>query len=83
MSCGKPVLIFYKKEYILRAFGEEPPILNSYTEEDILSNLIKLAKDVDYRKNLGKKSRDWIMKTHSPKVVAKIHLEILKSSLPK
>jgi glycosyltransferase involved in cell wall biosynthesis len=82
MSCGKPVLIFYKKEYILRAFGEEPPILNSYTEEDILSNLIKLAKDADYRKDLGKKSRDWIMKTHSPKVVAKIHLEILKSSLP-
>jgi hypothetical protein len=42
-----------------------------------------LAKDMDYRKDLGKKSRDWIMKTHSPKVVAKIHLEILKSSLPK
>jgi glycosyltransferase involved in cell wall biosynthesis len=83
MSCGKPVLIFYKKEYILRAFGEEPPILNSYTEEDILSNLIKLAKDTDYRKDLGKKSRDWIMKTHSPKVVAKIHLEILESSLSK
>ena len=79
MSCGKPVLIFYKKEYILRAFGEEPPILNSYTEEDILSNLIKLAKDIDFRKELGKKSRDWIMKTHSPSVVAKIHLEILNA----
>ncbi len=35
MSCGKPVLMFYKKEYILRAFGEEPPILNSFSEEDI------------------------------------------------
>ena len=83
MSCGKPVLIFYKKEYILRAFGEEPPILNSYTQEDILSNLIKLAKDTDFRKELGKKSRDWIMKTHSPNVVANIHLEILKDSVYK
>jgi len=35
MSCGKPVLMFYKKEFILRAFGEEPPILNSFSEEDI------------------------------------------------
>ena len=30
MCCGKPVLMFYKKEFIQRAFGEEPPILNSF-----------------------------------------------------
>ncbi len=83
MSCGKPVLMFYKKEYILRAFGEEPPILNSFSEEDIFSNLMKLAKDVDFRKEVGRKSRDWIIKTHSPNVVAKKHLEILQSSIDK
>ena len=63
MSCGKPVLMFYKKEYILRAFGEEPPILNSFSEEDIFSNLMMLAKDVDFREDVGRKSRDWIIKT--------------------
>jgi len=83
MSCGKPVLMFYKKEFILRAFGEEPPILNSFSEEDIFSNLMKLAKDMDFRKEIGRKSRDWIIKTHSPKVVAKKHLEILQSSIDK
>ena len=83
MSCGKPVLMFYKKEYILRAFGEEPPILNSFSEEDIFSNLMKLAKDMDFRKEIGRKSRDWIIKTHSPNVVAKKHLEILHSSIDK
>ena len=83
MSCGKPVLMFYKKEYILRAFGEEPPILNSFSEEDIFSNLMMLAKDMDFRKEVGRKSRDWIIKTHSPNVVAKKHLEILKSSMDK
>ena len=83
MSCGKPVLMFYKKEFILRAFGEEPPILNSFSEEDIFSNLMKLAKDMDFRKEVGSKSRDWIIKTHSPKVVAKKHLEILQSSIDK
>jgi glycosyltransferase involved in cell wall biosynthesis len=77
MSCQKPVLMFYKEEYIKRAFGENPPILNSFSEEDIFSNLVQLAKDPDFRLSLGKKSREWIMKTHSPDIVAKKHLEIL------
>jgi glycosyltransferase involved in cell wall biosynthesis len=77
MSCQKPVLMFYKEEYIKRAFGEYPPILNSFSEEDIFSNLVKLAKDPDFRISLGKDSREWIMKTHSPEIVAKNHLEIL------
>ena len=45
MACGKPVITFYKQDYILRAFGEEPPILNSFTEDDIYSNLLKLAQE--------------------------------------
>jgi glycosyltransferase involved in cell wall biosynthesis len=81
MSCQKPVLMFYKDEYIKRAFGENPPILNSFTEEDIFSNLVKLAKDPDFRISLGKKSREWIIKTHSPEIVAKNHLEILNQSI--
>jgi glycosyltransferase involved in cell wall biosynthesis len=81
MSCQKPVLMFYKNEYIKRAFGENPPILNSYSEEDIFSNLVKLAKDPDFRISLGKQSREWIKKTHSPDIVAKKHLEILSQSI--
>jgi glycosyltransferase involved in cell wall biosynthesis len=81
MSCGKPVLIFYKKNYILRAFGQEPPILNSFTEEDIYSNLLKLAKDTELRLDLGRKSREWVIRTHSSRIVAQMHLEVLKSSL--
>jgi glycosyltransferase involved in cell wall biosynthesis len=77
MSCQKLVLMFYKEKYIQRAFGENPPILNSFSEEDIFSNLVKLAKDPDFRLSLGKKSREWIKKTHSPDIVAKKHLEIL------
>ena len=80
MSCGKPVLIFYKKNYILRAFGEEPPILNSFTEEDIHSNLVKLAQDTDFRNDMGKRSREWVVKTHAPRIVALKHLEVLNSA---
>lgn len=79
MCCGKPVLMFYKKEFIQRAFGEEPPILNSFKEEEIYENMMKLAKDVDLRKQLGENSRKWIIKTHSPKTVSLKHLEVLDS----
>jgi glycosyltransferase involved in cell wall biosynthesis len=78
MSCGRPVLMFYKKNYILRAFGEEPPILNSFTEGEIYSNLLKLTKNRDFRYSLGMESREWIIKTHSSRVVAQRHLEILE-----
>ncbi len=81
MSCGKPVLMFYKKEFIMRAFGEEPPIINSFTEEEICSNLIKLAKNPEFRNEIGQKSREWIKKTHSPQKVAEEHLKVLESVL--
>jgi len=81
MSCGKPVLMFYKKEFIMRAFGEEPPIINSFTEEEICSNLIKLAKNPEFRNEIGQKSREWVKKTHSPQKVAEEHLKVLESVL--
>ena len=81
MSCGKPVLMYYKKDYIMRAFGEEPPIPNSFTEDDIYSNLLAIAKDADYRAEIGKKSREWVIKTHSSRIVGLRHLDILKSSI--
>jgi len=81
MSCGKPVLMYYKKEFIMRAFGEEPPILNSFTEDEICSNLMKLVKNAEFRKEIGKKSREWIKKTHAPQKVAQMHLKVLESAL--
>jgi glycosyltransferase involved in cell wall biosynthesis len=81
MCCGRPVLMFYKKDYILRSFGEEPPILNSFTEDDIYSNLVALANDPDLRTRIGKESREWVIKTHSSRTVALRHLEILTNAV--
>jgi len=81
MACGKPVLMFYKKDYILRAFGREPPILSSISDDDIYSNLLKIAKDPELASDMGSKSREWIIETHSSRVVALRHLEILQKSV--
>ncbi len=81
MSCGKPVIMFYKKEFIDRAFGEEPPILNSFTVDEIYNNLTKLVQDIEFRNEIGKKSREWIKKTHSPQKVAEMHLKVIESAV--
>ena len=81
MACEKPVLMFYKKNYIMRAFGEEPPILNSFNENEIYSNLVKIARNREFANELGKRSREWIIRTHSSRVVALRHLEILQNAV--
>jgi len=40
--------------------------------------LIKLTNE-DLRKEIGKKSREWVIKTHSTDIVSEQHLDILKS----
>ena len=79
MSCEKPVLMYYNEEYIKRTFGEIPPILNSFSEEDILNNLIVLQSE-EKRIQIGKESREWIKKTHDPRRVAQKHLDILQGN---
>jgi len=39
----------------------------------------KLAKDIDYREELGLKGREWIKRTHDPKDVAQRHIDIWES----
>lgn len=79
MACAKPVLMYYNPDYISRYFSEMPPILNSYSIDDIYNNLIRLSKDEDFRIKIGKKSREWCIKTHSGEVVARKHIAILDS----
>ena len=76
MACGKPVIMFYNTHYINRCFNSLPPILNSHTPSDVCESLCILL-DESVRKQIGNNSREWIKKTHSPKLVAERHLDIL------
>lgn len=81
MACEKPVLTYYKKDYIISAFDEEAPIPNSFTKDEICSNLLTIVRNADYRTEVQEKSREWIIKTHSSKNVLLRHLEILELSI--
>lgn len=80
MSCEKPVLIYYSEKYIKRAFGELPPLPSISNENEIYDYLVTLL-DKKERIKIGKKNREWIKKTHNPKKVAQIHINIWKKEL--
>ena len=63
---------------VIKCFGESPPALHAWHEEEIFNQLLILSKDEDIRLELGKKCRDWIIKTHNPRLVAQKHLEVLE-----
>jgi len=85
MSCGRPTMTSWAgkdrtdESSVIKCFGEAPPALHSWHIEEIYDNLMRLAKDDEYRIELGKRCREWVIKTHHPKLVAEKHLEVLQS----
>jgi glycosyltransferase involved in cell wall biosynthesis len=74
LACGKPLLINCPPDNYQNLHDEEPPILHCKNPEDILKNL-KILKDKEFRKNIGNRGRDWIVKHHSPtSIIPKIEL---------
>ena len=80
MSCGKPVLIHYNPQYIQKCFGSLPPMPNTKRADhkDLFLNMLFLAKNPNEREKIGRQSRDWVIATHHPRLVAKKHYEVLK-----
>lgn len=63
MACAKPVFIHIDRTAAFRAYGEEPPVVNARSEEEILEGL-RRALDPAWREELGRKARSWVMAHH-------------------
>ncbi|MCQ5373705.1 MAG: glycosyltransferase [Candidatus Methanomethylicia archaeon] len=79
MACMKPVIMYYNVNDIRRCFGDLPPILNAFTENEIFSRMEECFK-LDLH-NLGRESRKWVEKTHNPRLVVARHLQVIKEVL--
>ena len=72
LACGKPLLINCPPNNYQNLHDEEPPVIHCKNSKDILKNL-EILKDIEFRKNIGSRGRDWVVKYHSPKsVISKI-----------
>ena len=63
MACAKPVFIHIDRAAARRAYGEEPPVVNVRTEEDMFEGLCR-ALDPAWREALGQKARRWVVAHH-------------------
>jgi len=71
MSCGVPVLTSYDRHLNQWCFPEAPPVLSCNSEEDIYNSLSQMVNSPDDKIQIGKKSREWILKHHSKDIVRK------------
>jgi len=79
MSCQKPMLISVDDELHNRLYGDEIPAIRAIDPKSV-SQKLDMLKDKQTRNEIGKKSREWVLKHHSPEIVTK-KLKIVYSSI--
>jgi glycosyltransferase involved in cell wall biosynthesis len=77
MFMSKPVIAYVDNTIYSKIYGENPPVLNCKTIEEIYLILIKLL-DNKNDQNIGKNANEWILKYHSPEMVSQKYYEIFK-----
>jgi glycosyltransferase involved in cell wall biosynthesis len=75
MACEKPVLLHYDKDAVRRYFPD-PPICFCGTVGEIKEQLERCS-DSETSEDIGRLSREYVMKTHSPEIVVKKHMKIV------
>ena len=76
MACGRPVVTHYSPqvhEWCLDVLGEHPPVLAARTVDEMYERLVWQAKHEKYRRDIGERGREWVMRHHSLERVAKAH----------
>jgi glycosyltransferase involved in cell wall biosynthesis len=78
MALGKPVVTFLHEEAVARtedAFGTTVPIVSA-TAETLTAHLRPLVEDADFRRRVGKASREYVERVHDIETVADRLLDI-------
>ena len=65
MSCGRPVLSSYRPEVHDWCFSSPPPLVRCLEEEEIFDALFRLAGSKKEREEIGRASREWVLRHHS------------------
>ena len=64
-SIGKPVVMKINSHQLDPIYsGDIPPVVNASGYGELVAALSKLILDKDYAVEIGRKSRDWIMRNH-------------------
>lgn len=83
MSCAKPVIVGYNKNFARACYPELPPLQCAGGSEEILHTLRELIENPQHCEELGYKSREWVLKYHGRIQVAQRQLEFYLTMLGK
>lgn len=83
MSCERPLIQYLDKELYKKFYSEVPPILNAKTEDEIYSCIQKLIKNPDLGIEIGKRSREWILKYHNHDMIIKKYIYLYNAIISK
>jgi len=71
MSCAKSLITYISFDKLKQFHKTMPPIINAFTESEILDGMLKLCNR-EYREKLGSEARQWIIQNHSFESLSKI-----------
>lgn len=71
LSCEKPVLAFILQDIYSMLYKEVPPVINVNEEEAIYNSLVELMDSESLRADIGKKSKQWIIRYNNKELFAK------------
>ncbi len=80
LSCGTPCLLSFDPRLHEWCFSETPPAIGVSLEADIVQAMRRLLSDEPARTELGRRSREWVLKHHS-KAVAVGKIDAILASL--
>ncbi|NNL68042.1 MAG: hypothetical protein HKP30_17470 [Myxococcales bacterium] len=82
LLCEKPAMLYLDEERHRWCFPELPPVLNARTPEEVHAGLLRLHRDPEAARALGKAGRDWYDRYHSNAVIRDVLIGALVEHVP-
>ena len=79
MAYEKPLIQLVNEELYQKFYSEIPPILNASNEKQIYDKLVLLKENASLAKNIGIKSREWLLKYHNTEKIIKKYIYLYQA----
>ncbi len=77
---GKPLITYFRNDFIAGSYADNPPVLNARTAEEISKRLLEV-RDHLLRKNISASARQWALKYHSREAVIPKLTQLYRATL--
>jgi len=76
LATGKPLITPFDSAAHSQIYGELPPVIDAFTEEEIYKAMVGLIENPSMVNEIGKRARNWCLKYYGPSTANKL-MEIL------